>query len=83
MRDKELGTETCPGKGVMKKKFPNSRKPSHQWDCEEFWNLHRGQKQQQKTQNTHVTTFPRGEVAQTLGSATSEQFWAGKHGFYA
>ena len=71
MRDKELGTETCPGKGVMKKKFPNSRKPSHQWDCGEFWNLHRGQKQQQKTQNTCLSATASGEVAQTLTPATS------------
>ena len=29
---KELGMETHPGEGVMKEeKFPNSRKPSHQW----------------------------------------------------
>ena len=35
--------ETHPGKGVLKEeKFPNTRKPSHQWVCGEFWNL-RGQ----------------------------------------
>ena len=39
----ELGTETSPGEGVVKgEKFPNIRKPSHQWVCGEFWNL-RGQ----------------------------------------
>jgi len=26
---KELGMEACPGEGVMKEKFPNSRKLSH------------------------------------------------------
>ena len=34
--------ETSPREGVMKEKFPNSRKPAHQWVCREFWNL-RGQ----------------------------------------
>ena len=37
---KELGTETHPGKGVVKEeKFPDTREPSHQWVCGEFWNL--------------------------------------------
>ena len=32
--------ESHPGKGVMKEeKFPNTRKPSHQQVCGEFWNL--------------------------------------------
>ena len=32
--------ESHPGKGVMKEeKFPNTRKPSHQRVCGEFWNL--------------------------------------------
>ena len=35
--------ETHPREGVLKEeKFPNARKPSHRWVCEEFWNL-RGQ----------------------------------------
>ena len=35
--------ETCPREGVMKEeKFPNTRKPSHQWVFGEFWTL-RGQ----------------------------------------
>ena len=34
--------ETCPGEGVVKEKFPNTRKPSHWQVCGEFWNL-RGQ----------------------------------------
>jgi len=29
--------ETHPGEGVMKEKFPNTRKPSHWWVCGEFW----------------------------------------------
>ena len=44
-RGKELGTETSPREGVMKEKFPNTRKPSHWWVCGEFWNL-RGQHNQ-------------------------------------
>ena len=31
--------ENHPGEGVMKEKFPNTRKPSHLWVCGEFWNL--------------------------------------------
>ena len=38
---KEVGTELCPRKGVLKKKFPNSRKHSHQWICGEPCNLRR------------------------------------------
>ena len=66
----------------MKEMFPNSRKPSHQQVCGEFWNL-RGQsnregKKKKKTtkkppQNMRLSTTPSGEVAQTLSSATSEQ----------
>ena len=57
------------------KKFPNSRKPSHEWVCGEFWNL-RGQhnweeekKKQKNTQNMHLILTSSGEVAQTLTSA--------------
>ena len=69
--------ETCPLEGVVKEKFPNNRKPSHQRVCEEFWNLrgqHNQEKKKKKTkkQNTHLTTTPSGG-AQTLASATSEQ----------
>ena len=76
---KELGTETCPREGVVKEeKFPNTRKPSHGRVCGEFWNL-RGQHNQEEKkkkyppQITHLTTTPRGEVAQTLPSATSKR----------
>ena len=32
--------ETHPWEGVMKvDKFTNTRKPSHWWFCEKFWNL--------------------------------------------
>ena len=33
---KELGMEIHPGKGVLKEKFPNTRKPSHRQVCGEF-----------------------------------------------
>ena len=68
--------ENCPGKGVVKEKFPNSRKSSHQWVCGEFWNL-RGQHNQEgekkNPQNTRLTAAPSREVAQTLVSTTSEE----------
>ena len=39
--------EIHPGEGVVKEeKFPNTRKPSHQQVCGEFWNL-RGQHNQE------------------------------------
>ena len=66
--------ETHPGEGVVEK-FPNSKKPSHWRVCGEYWNL-RGQHNREgekKAQNTHLNTIPRGEVAQMLASATSEQ----------
>ena len=45
---KELGMEIHPEEGVLKEeKFPNTRKPSHQWVCGEFWNL-RGQHNQKE-----------------------------------
>ena len=44
---KELWMETHPGEGVLKEeKFLNTRKPSHQCVCREFWNL-RGQHNQE------------------------------------
>ena len=70
--------ETHPGEGV-KEKFPNTRKPSHQWVFGEFWGISEGnitrreKKKQNKTQNTHLMTTPIGEVAQTLMFTTSEQ----------
>ena len=39
--------ETHPRKEVVKKKFPNTRKPSHQEVCGVFWNL-RGQHNQEE-----------------------------------
>ena len=37
---KELGTEIHPGKGVLiEEKFPNTRKPFHQWVWGKFLNL--------------------------------------------
>ena len=75
---KELGTETRPREGVVKEeKFPNTRKPSHQRVCGEFWNLrgkhNRGCGGGTNTKNTHLTATPSGEVAQMLASTTSKQ----------
>ena len=50
--------EIGPGEGVLKKKkFPNTRKPCHQWVCGEFWN-HRGQhnwEEKKKKKSTDYT----------------------------
>ena len=74
-----LGSETHPGEGVVKEKFPNSRKPSYRRVCREFWNL-RGQhnwetkkKKKKNPQNMCRTAIASGEVAQRLVLATSEQ----------
>ena len=40
--------ETYPREGVVKEKFPNTRKPSHQWVCGEFWNLREQHNQEEK-----------------------------------
>ena len=46
--------ETYPGEGVIKEeKFPNTRKPSHQRVCGEFWNL-RGQHNGREKKNTEL-----------------------------
>ena len=46
--------ETHPGEGVMKEeKVPNTRKPSHQWVCGEFWNLRGQHNGEEKINNTH------------------------------
>ena len=78
-RDKRVRDGNPPGVGVVKEKFPNSRKPSHRQVYGEFWNL-RGQHNWEKThththtpQNTHLTTTASKEVAQRLTSTTSEQ----------
>ena len=53
---KEVGTELHPGKGVLKReKFPNTRKPSHQRVCGEFWNL-RGEHNWEGEKHTHTHT---------------------------
>ena len=53
---KELGMETCPREGVMKEKFPNSRKLSHWRACGEFWNL-RGQHNKEKKKKKKPTEY--------------------------
>ena len=71
----ELGTETHPTKGVMKEKFPKSRRPSHSWVFGEFGisegNITGREKKKQKPEYT-LTTTASGQVAQTLASAISE-----------
>ena len=75
MRDKR-GVETHPREGVIKEKFPHSRKPSHRWVCGEFWNLreqHNWEGVGENPQNTHLTSTVSREVAQRLASTTSKQ----------
>ena len=66
-------------------KFPNTKKPSHQRVCGEFWNL-RGQYNQEGKQNkTHrihaLTITPSREIAQMLMSATSKWGRCGLHAY--
>ena len=49
----KLGMETCPGKGVFKEKFPNTRKCCHQRVYGEFWNL-RGQHKREGKINKQI-----------------------------
>ena len=51
--------KTHPGEGVMKEeKFPNTRKPSHNRVCGEFWNLraqhNREEKKKKKSHRLHT-----------------------------
>ena len=84
MREKRVMTVTHSRKVVVKEeKFSNTRKPSHQWVCGEFWNLGGQHNQKEKTnkqtkkktnpQNTCLTEIASGEVAQRLVLATSKQ----------
>ena len=75
-RDKRVRDGDCPREEVVKEeKFPNTRKPSHQRVCGEFWNLrgqHNWEEKKKEKQNTHITATPR-EVAQIFASTTSKQ----------
>ena len=75
--------ETHSREGVVKEeKFPNTRKPSHQGVCGEFWNLRGEHNWEGKTHThthththteiMHLTLTPSGEVAQMLTSAASK-----------
>ena len=72
--------ETHPRKGIMKEKFPNTRKPSHQRVCGDFWNIRGQHNWEEKTNNNNntpqimcLTATPSREVGQTLVSVTSKQ----------
>ena len=63
---------------MKEEKLPNTRKPSHQWVCGEFYDL-RGEhnreekdKNQKSPQITCLTATPSGEIAQKLVSITSK-----------
>ena len=59
---------------MKEEKSPNTRKHSHQWVCEEFWNIRGQQTREEKKKPTDYTptTTPSGEVAQTLASVSSK-----------
>ena len=62
---KDLGMDTHPGEGVMKK-FPHNRKPFHRQVCMELWNpreWHNWEKTNKQTQNTRLTAANSGEAA--------------------
>ena len=70
--------ETCPREGVLKEKFPKTRKPSHRQICGEFWNLRRQHSQEEKMnkytpQIMCLTAITNGEVAQALRTTNSKQ----------
>ena len=76
-KTKDLGTETHPGEGVVKEKFPISRIGNLLTGriSGEFWNLRghqnwEGKKKKPKT--TYPIAIPSGEVAQILVFATRE-----------
>ena len=48
----ESGMETHPGEGVVKEKFPNTRKPSHWQVCGEF-GISEGNITRRKKKKTH------------------------------
>ena len=69
--------ETHPGEGVMKEKFPNTRKPSNWWVCGEFWKPEgnitgRKNKQLKPTDYEPNSNSPSGEAAKTPAPATSK-----------
>ena len=60
--------EIQPGEGVVKEeKFPNTRKPSHQRVCEEFWNL-RGQHNQEEKKKIPTTDYTPNHNSQRRSS---------------
>ena len=62
---KDLGMETHPGEGVMKK-FPHNRKPFHRRVCMELWNLrgrHNWEKNKQINTEYTLTAANSGEAA--------------------
>ena len=76
---KELGTENCPGEGVMKEE--NFRTAGNPLTCGSVGTFGisednitgRRKKFINNPQNTCLTVSPRGEIAQALVSATSKQ----------
>ena len=57
---------------MKEEKFPNTRRPSHQWACGEFWNLRGKHKEEGDPQIMRLIAAPSGEEAQTLVSTSSK-----------
>ena len=55
----------------MKEKFPNTRKPSHQQVCGEFWNLSREHNREGVKKKKNTDYMP-NHNSQMLTSATSK-----------
>ena len=74
---KDFGTETHPTEGVLKEKFPYSKKPSHRRVCGELGisegNVTGRRKKKKNPQNMHLTASASREVAQMLKSATESR----------
>ena len=61
---------------MKEEKFPNTKKPSHQWVCGEFWNLGRQHNREGEKKNPQIMRLaatPSGEVARLLKSASSKR----------
>ena len=52
-RDKRVRDGDPSQEGVIKEKFPNTRKPSHWQVCGEFWNLRGQHNREEKINKTH------------------------------
>ena len=66
--------ETCPGQGVVKEKFPHSRKPSHRHVCGEFWNFSESRSVMSDSLWPHGLYNPRNSPGQNTGVGSLSLF---------